>query len=369
MSTVFRCQPSKARSRAVVGTSESHFVSLRGVLVGCGYTSSYQLAAWSRIPQVNIVGVADREPPLAQRRAVEFGIPDVYPDLVTMLEDTAPDFVDIATRPDSHFELVAIAARHGVDILCQKPAAETLGELREMINVCREANVRLIINENARFQPWYRRIHQLIHDDHLLGEVVSLDMESHAEVTVPKAGLGSQPFFAEMSRLILFELGVHHLDTARYLLGEASSISATTHKVSSTIAGEDEAVSISVHDGVTATIDMSWARPPHLRGAKTKATWAAMQIEGSEATLRLGYDGALTVDGTALGPQDWANIDGKQRGYEQMQRHFVDCLVGGTEAETSASETLKTMELVFGAYLSAETGRPYRVSTDIDQLA
>jgi predicted dehydrogenase len=39
------------------------------------------------------------------------------------------------------------------------------------------------------------------------------------------------------------------------------------------------------------------------------------------------------------------------------QQHFVDCLETGAEFETSGAETLKTMALVYAAYLSAEEGR------------
>ena len=39
------------------------------------------------------------------------------------------------------------------------------------------------------------------------------------------------------------------------------------------------------------------------------------------------------------------------------QQHFIDCLEIGVEFETSGVETLKTMALVYAAYLAAEEGR------------
>ena len=55
--------------------------------------------------------------------------------------------------------------------------------------------------------------------------------------------------------------------------------------------------------------------------------------------------------------------------YQGALQHFVDCLITGREFETSGPETLKTMELVFGAYDSAENGRVYRVGADVGRLA
>jgi len=344
-------------------------LQLRGVLIGCGYASGHQLTAWANIPDVTIAAVASRTRASAENRAREFAIPEVYPDLPTMLKATEPDFVDIATPPNSHVELVEIAASHGVDILCQKPVAETLEELTHMIEVCEAAGVTFVVNENGRFQPWYRRIYELIHNERRLGELRSVEMESRAALTMPEPDFGDQPFFATMERLILLELGVHHLDTLRYLLGEASTISATTRQVSPLILGEDEAIVVSDHNGVQATVDMSWARPPEGGKVANSESWASVRIEGSTGTLTLGYDGTLAINGTHSASDDWRGTNGEQAGYQAMQQHFVGCLASGIEAETSGRETLKTMELVFGAYRSAETGHTYRVGGDIEALA
>ena len=60
--------------------------------------------------------------------------------------------------------------------------------------------------------------------------------------------------------------------------------------------------------------------------------------------------------------------DSAMRGYQATQQHFVDCLRSGAEPETSGPETLKTMELVFGAYDSAAHDRVYRVGHDLERL-
>jgi len=342
---------------------------LRGALIGCGYASGFQLEAWANIPETTITAVASRTESKARSRAAEFDVPAVYQDLPTMLSETKPDFLDIATPPSTHVELVEIAAHHRVNVLCQKPAAETLEDLRYMVRICKDAGVAFVINENGRFQPWYRRIYELINIEERIGSVQTVRMESRAELTMPEPNFEEQAFFATMPRLILFELGVHHLDTLRYLLGEASTISAQTKRVSPHIVGEDEAISVSNHGGVTATVDMSWARAATVSADTEKVTWASMRIEGSKGTLELGFDGALAIDGVPDRQPDWRAANGEQLGYQAMQQHFVDRLVAGTEAETSGSETLKTMELVFGAYHSAATGQVYRIGTDLGVLA
>ncbi len=344
-------------------------MTLRGVLIGCGYASGHQLSAWASIPDVDIVAVSIRTRRHAERRAKEFKIGAVYDDLPTLLAETEPDFLDIATPPDSHVELVEIAAHYGVDILCQKPGANTLEELRYMIAVCETAGVALVVNENGRFQPWHRRIHQIVHNEERIGKPLRVSVEARGLLTMPEPNFGEQAFFATMPRLIMFELGVHHLDTMRYLVGEATTITAHMKRVSPHVVGEDEAVSVSNHNGVVATIDLSWARGSELAMGAAHTTWGSITLTGSDGSLALGYDGTLTVNGDVEPDQDWLGFDGVQLGYEAMQQHFVDTLGAGIEAETSGHQTLKTMELVFGAYHSADTGREYRVGTDIEELA
>jgi hypothetical protein len=41
----------------------------------------------------------------------------------------------------------------------------------------------------------------------------------------------------------------------------------------------------------------------------------------------------------------------------RTKHHFIECLEGGAEFETSGAETLKTMALVYACYRSAEEKR------------
>ena len=92
----------------------------------------------------------------AKQLGSPYGVGDYYSNLGDMLDAVRPDFVDLATPPETHVGLVEEAARCGVPILCQKPMAPSMEEARQMVRTCRERGVRLMINENWRWQPWYR---------------------------------------------------------------------------------------------------------------------------------------------------------------------------------------------------------------------
>ncbi|NDJ87321.1 MAG: Gfo/Idh/MocA family oxidoreductase, partial [Chloroflexi bacterium] len=196
----------------------------RGALVGCGYASAFQLTAWSQIEGVEIVAVCSRTREKAERRAAEYGIPAVYQDYETMLDAETLDFVDIATPPATHLPMVRSAAERKLHVLCQKPIADTLAELREMIAICDAANVLFMVNENGRFQPYYRKARLLIKDG-VIGKPYYANLTARKRLSLPELRF-KQPFFAQMPRLMIYEMGVHLLDTARALFGEASTVYA-----------------------------------------------------------------------------------------------------------------------------------------------
>jgi predicted dehydrogenase len=98
---------------------------LRGMTIGCGFFGNIHLEGWSRIENAQIVAVVDTDRTKAEEAADRFGV-TAYTDLGAALAKECPDFVDIATRPDSHLKLAEVAATQGCHVLCQKPIALTM---------------------------------------------------------------------------------------------------------------------------------------------------------------------------------------------------------------------------------------------------
>ncbi len=89
---------------------------LKGITVGCGFFGNIHLESWSRTERARIVAVVDQDRTRAEEAAGRFGLV-AYTDLNQAIDGTAPDFVDVATRPDSHLEIVELAAAKGCHVL------------------------------------------------------------------------------------------------------------------------------------------------------------------------------------------------------------------------------------------------------------
>ncbi len=145
---------------------------LKGVCVGAGYFSHFQYEAWDRIPEVEITGVCNRHLDKAVAMARKYGIEQVrqWKNLDVLLDQTKPDFIDIITPPETHLEVVQLAARKGINVICQKPLAPTLEQSRQLVDVAKNAGIRFLVHENWRWQPWYREIKRQL-DTGILGQL------------------------------------------------------------------------------------------------------------------------------------------------------------------------------------------------------
>jgi predicted dehydrogenase len=334
---------------------------LKGALIGCGFVSQYHLDAWKRLPDAAILAVCDTNPDRLAQAGVRAPAARRYTDAEAMFEHETYDFVEICTRPDTHLELVGMAARHGTHVLCQKPAALVRSELLAMIEACDRAGVRFMVHENWRFRPWYRALRAEI-EAGTVGRPVRLRLAHRDTRALRPDGFVDQPFLAEMPRLILMEMGCHLIDTARYLFGEVRSVAATVGRFGQRSRGEDVAtLSVSFDGGALGLLDMSWcaAFDPHL----VRPEWALNEtvVEGTAGALKLQTDGSLLfVDlsgRTERRPVPMPpDVEVYLSGYLAAQTHFIEGLVHDQPHETSGLDTLRTMDVVWAAYRSAEEG-------------
>jgi predicted dehydrogenase len=238
-----------------------------------------------------------------------------------------------------------------------------LEEAQEVVEFCAQAGARLMINENWRWQAWYRKAKELL-DAGAIGHPFLGKIFQRMRSTLPH-GFEDHPqaYFAEMPRLALYELGVHYLDALRYLFGDPDTVYARLHRISPYIKGEDVEFVILGYETLTCYIDNSWAsvQVPGIdisEGAQGGGLLSRLEIDGTGGTLVMKADGSLHVL-TDKEHRRWefSPQHTKPESHIAAQQHFIDCLETSAEFETSGAETLKTMALVYAAYLSAEEGR------------
>jgi predicted dehydrogenase len=330
--------------------------------VGAGYFSRFQYEAWNRLPGVRLVALCNRNLDRAREAAALHRVPTVYgiDDYGRMLDEQKPDFVDLITPPETHLSLVEEAARRGIAVICQKPLAPTWEESVAVVGSARRHGIRFLVHENWRWQPWYREMKRQL-DAGAIGDLFSIAVRMRMGDGWPEdAYLARQPFFRTYPRLLVYETGVHFLDTFRFLGGEATSVYARLQKRNRAIAGEDSGqIVVGLRSGATAILDAS--RYNEADTADARYTFGTVRLDGSKGHLELDLEGNLTLKplGQPSRRLDYAH---ERKGFAgdcvyALQQHFVECFRSGAPFESTGDDYLKTVALVEACYRSAHTGQ------------
>jgi D-apiose dehydrogenase len=322
---------------------------LRVGLAGAGWVSAHHLDAWREVAdRAVVVAIADPNRAAAAARAAQFAIPAVYDSVEAMLDGEALEALDIAVPRELHAPLCRLAAERGLAILCQKPLAPTYEEAVALVDEI-GGRVRLMIHENWRFRPHYRRIRAWL-DDGRIGEVGTAVMTILTAGLLPDAGgalpaLVRQPMLARLERMLLMEVMIHHVDTLRFLLGPLVLEGARLGKRTAAIRGEDR-VSLLLRGEGGAAVSLigdflAHGHPPAQRDR--------LEILGSAGAILLAEDRLRLTGATS---EDVAlDLDANYAAsYRAAITHFVDRLRDGGAFETDPADNLETLKLVEAAY-------------------
>lgn len=334
---------------------------LKGVAIGAGYFAPFQHEAWTRIPEVEITANCDLIEQKAREIMSRYLVPRYYADWREMIDHERPDFVDIITPPSTHEEICDYAAKRGVHLVCQKPLAPTLEEGRRIVEIAEKAGVRFMVHENFRWQPWYRAIRD-IRDAGTIGNFTHVHfLMRMGDGWGDDAYLARQPFFRDYPRLLLYETGVHFIDTFRFLLGEADSVFAHLRRLNPVIKGEDTGqIFLKFASGATAIWDAN--RYNETEAESPRFTFGALRIDGTKGHLTMDTESNIRVKPLGAPGYDYQyrrerkNFAGDCVYF--LQRHFTDCMLTGAEFESNGRDYLKTIEVLEAAYESAATSQP-----------
>lgn len=341
---------------------------LRVCVIGTGFFSRFHYDAWHRIPRVELAALCAQTPQLADAASEEFGVERTYSDLARMLDEERPDLLDIVTPPPTHRRFIEMAVERGIPVICQKPFCGSLEEAAAAVDAAERAGTRVIVHENFRFQPWYRRIRALL-DDGRLGEVYQATFRLRpGDGQGADAYLDRQPYFQMMERFLVHETAIHLIDVFRYLFGHCETVFARLAKLNPVIAGEDAGLILSEHENGARTLFDGNRLVDHA-AENRRLTMGEMLVEGASAVLRLDGYGRIWLRDHGSNDETELEYDWEDRGYGGdcvyvLQSAAVAHLLDGAPAENTARDYLDNLALEELVYRSAAEGRVLSVPRD-----
>jgi predicted dehydrogenase len=232
--------------------------------------------------------ICGRDPARREAMRRRFGWEHAIEDWQALVDDPAVDAVINAAPNDLHAAPTIAAARAGKHVLCEKPLARDSGEARTMYEAVRAADVVHMCGFNYRFFPAVRLARETI-DRGEIGQPYHFRsrflLASAADPRQPETPWRLRRENAGSG--VVGDLLAHHVDIARYLVGEPVAVTAVTR----TWAPERDGVAVDVDDAVACTIEFHNGAIGTLEASRvTPGHTLTSQIEVDGAAGSLAFD-------------------------------------------------------------------------------
>jgi predicted dehydrogenase len=375
------------------GADENGAGTIGIAVIGCGGISRSHFAAWERLVgsgQARLEVACDNDLARAEAAAQRFGAKAAATDFADVVRRPEVQAVDICLPHHLHLPAILAAAAAGKHVLCEKPLALNLDEAVRAIRACRDAGVVLMTANRDRFEPHARTVKRII-DAGLLGEI-NLVLERHMlhkDILTQAANnnMGWKLKRANAGGGALHRDGVYYIDTLRFWAG--SEVAYITGAEFDNFLWKTEEIETTSHvlfrfrSGAIGVFEMVWClQGPHIR---------QVTITGSEGYLTLngaiGDDATITVHSKKLEQQilgdarvrrafeetiwdqpfDRMNPDRVGEalvlripyaaGFQAQEIELLSAIREGREPESSGIDGGRALEVVEGAYRSAEQRR------------
>ncbi len=289
--------------------------------------------------------------------ARQYGIRRMYTSIEDLLHDGDIDVAIICTPNVLHKPQSIALLEAGLHVLVEKPMATNVREAQLMMAAAERNNKTLMVAHCLRFDEEVVLLQNYVAAGQIGTVVRTKGVAIHTHWS--PSGWFTQKSLAGGGALL--DLGVHAIDTTRFLLGDPHPTSVYA-QISSAYGDYDVddtgQMLITWNNGITSFIECGW-RQPHADGPV-----AATQLYATEGFAQLfptqimrRYHGCLTQ----IQPRFPARTEhATQEMYTRQLRHFLDNIAAAQPSKAHTINGLVVMRIVDAAYESARTGNVVR---------
>jgi len=324
-------------------------MTLKFAIAGAGYIAAIHADALQRQKDTELVAVVDKFPEVRKAFADKLGVPREYDTLADLLKDGGVDALVIGTPNALHAAQAVAALQAGVHVLVEKPMAVTVREAEKMIDAGQKSGACLMVAHCWRFD---REVRWLKARTGKLGRIVRTKSYG-VHVQWGPAGWFTQKKMAGGGALA--DMGIHALDTARFLLGDPKPVSVYARLGTyyrDFDVDDTGVVLVNWEGGACSYIESGWWQP-HVDGPEAATQLYGLQGFGQlfPTWLQLGKK---TVDPGFPFPR---LEHSHQSMYDDQMAYFVKCVRSGSTPIPGGAEGLVNMKVIAAAYQSARTGK------------
>jgi len=329
-------------------------MTIRIAFAGAGYIINIHAKA-AQNNGAELAAVAEKFPEKAEPFVRKFGIQRQYETVEQLLKAGKVDALVIGTPNFLHAPQAIAALKAGVHVMVEKPMAMNAREAEKMLEASAYSGAVLMVAHCWRFDQdvlWLKE--QALK----LGRIIRTKGYGVHSNWGP-AGWFTQKALAGGGALA--DMGIHALDTARFLLGDPQPVSvyARIGTYYKDFDVDDTGILIVEWDnGAVSYIESGWWQP-HMDGPE-----AATQLYGTQGfgqlfptLLELPNPEAQRVDVVKSGFKFPRKEHCPQSMYDAQMAYFLACIRENRTPVPGGLEGLVNMKIVDAAYRSARSGK------------
>lgn len=344
---------------------------LRVGILGAGGIANVHARGWNAYPgKAEIAAFSDVATDRAQAMSVLYtdGAAKVYDSIDAVVADESIDVIDICLPHFLHAEAVIKAAKAGKAILCEKPLCTTLSDGIEIRNVINESGAIFMGAHNNLFTPALLEARRLIETGAIGTPFMYRSIETFQSRSFdpwkPKstaAGGGQGGWRANITQMGGGEL----LDTGYHGTYRLLSMAAGDRPVEVTgflsrfllehLPTEDTGqVIVRFESGAVGQIITSWAFDV-VESRQFEVEGSNGALAGSQTWIKHQlYRWPVAAEMTFPRPETFTLEIG----------HFIDVVRNGATNAAPIDDTIRTLQVIKAAYLSAQLGQTVSLPAD-----
>lgn len=269
-----------------------------------------------------------------------------YTDLAKALREVEADALLDVTPQQYRKEVCTAAFERGLDVLCEKPLADSLRNAKTLVKRAEKAGVTLMVAQNYRYQSPAQTAKRFIRG----GQPGEIGYVSIRFCKGPHFG----GYREEMAYPLVLDMSIHHFDLIRGILGvDVAAVQATSvdapwnwNKGDATVMAQLE-----LSNGAVANYFGTWVA----QGAET--TWNGdWRFEGSEGVL-LWEDDALSFSNRPDRRRKVPPVKWPLAHQACLLKEFAQALNEGRAPETSGRDNLNSLATTYAVVRSARERR------------
>jgi predicted dehydrogenase len=328
-------------------------------LIGCGKIAERHAEYINQ--KAELTGVCDIIPGKAKSLGDKYHASS-YASLESLLEHQPEmDILSVCTPNGLHAEHSIKAFRSGKHVLCEKPMALTVKDCEKMIREAENANRRLFIVKQNRFNPPVAALKDLL-DKKMLGEIFSFQMNCFWNRNNEYYRESDWKGTKSLDGGILYTQFSHFIDLLHWFFGDVTRVRAQTgnfhHR--DIIEFEDTGSAIlEFESNILGCINFS------INSFKRNME-GSLTVFGEKGTVKIGGQYLNTLEYQMIDnfqvavPQssnpanDYGFYQGSMSNHDKVIENVVDVLNHSGRVSVTGMEGLKTVQIIERIYASAE---------------